>query len=110
MDGGAGGILGFGGGKLKMKLCSTSSSNGGRQQSCCEATRLNTNDNNWEPNEVNFFVGRQLGGCSDFFVNETNDEGLRVTLAHSGSNAVEIKRLYLLGSKREMENHFRYIF
>ena len=33
---------------------------------CCQTGNLNSNDNNWEKGEINYFVGHQLGACQNF--------------------------------------------
>ena len=66
MDGGLWGIKAFGGGRFQFEIC--------QQQECCQTKNLNTEDDNWEKYEVNYFVGKQLKGCENF--NVTNDSNL----------------------------------
>ena len=50
---------------------------------CCQTGPLNTDDDNWERGEVNFFVGRQLGACENFPINWARIEA---TLMHRGND------------------------
>jgi len=52
---------------------------------CCSAKELNTEDNNWELGQVDWFVGRQIGECSHFTLQP--DSPVLMTLHHEGANA-----------------------
>ena len=52
MDGGLWGIKAFGGGRFQFEIC--------QQHKCCQTSNLDTEDDNWEKYEVNYFVGKQL--------------------------------------------------
>ena len=58
-DGMDGGIFGYRG--FSLKLCFPKNRN-----QCCETGNLNSNDDNWEKGQINFFVGHQLGACQNF--------------------------------------------
>lgn len=66
-----------GGGSFSMRIC--------QGNSCCETGNLNTEDDNWELGQVDWFVGRQIGQCNKFILNDS--QSLTVRLQHSGSNA-----------------------
>ena len=96
MDGGMLGKRVFGyGGDFDMTICSPSI---GEKQMCCETGELNTNDNNWELGETNFFVGHQLNKCEDFEISPMND--LSVRIQHQGSDGGKIDHIKLRGSLR----------
>ena len=48
----------------------------------CQTGILNTDEDNWEVGETNFFVGRQIGGCNGF---DLFNENLTLTVQHSGT-------------------------
>ena len=48
----------------------------------CQTGILNTDEDNWEVGETNFFVGRQIGGCNGFDLSNGN---LTLTVQHSGT-------------------------
>jgi len=52
---------------------------------CCSTRKLNTEDNNWELGQVDWFVGRQISECRHFSVEL--DKPLVMVLQHEGSNA-----------------------
>ena len=52
---------------------------------------LNTEDNNWELGQTDWFVGRQLGGCNGF----PADGPVMLTLQHGGSNAGRLQYIRL---------------
>jgi len=52
---------------------------------CCSTSDLNTEDNNWELGQVDWFVGRQVGECSNFSLN--TETPVILTLEHEGANA-----------------------
>ena len=54
-------------------------------EKCCSTSDLNTEDNNWELGQVDWFVGRQIGECSNFFLN--TETPVILTLEHEGANA-----------------------
>ena len=54
-----------GGGRYSLKVCQNSR--------CCETGRLNTEDDNWELGQVDWFVGKQIGGCNNFKVSSSWD-------------------------------------
>jgi len=85
MDGGH-----FSYGEFYMKICSG-------QNYCCTTGKLNTEDNNWERGEQNFFIGRQLGGCESHLL---SSNGTDVTIQHRGSDAGKIEWIRLRGSVR----------
>lgn len=47
--------------------------------------RLNTEDNNWEVGQTDWFVGSQIQGCYRF--NIDNGTEVKLMLSHTGSNA-----------------------
>ena len=61
MDGGVFRKKDWGGGRFSLKFCFQETEN-----QCCETGTLNTDDDNWEQGEVNYFVGYQLGACQNF--------------------------------------------
>ena len=63
MDGGFLGNQNWGGGRFSFKFCFQD------EDRCCETGNLNTEDNNWEKGEVNYFVGSQIGSCENFSLN-----------------------------------------
>ena len=65
------------GGSFSMTVCV-----GGR---CCYTGKLNTEDDNWELGQVDWFVGRQIGECNRHHLQE--EEDVRLILQHEGSNA-----------------------
>ena len=77
MDGGLGSIKALGGGSFAVKVC--------QGFSCCSTGSLNTEDDNWEVGQVDWFVGRQIGSCSGAMFNMENP--LKLTLMHQGGNA-----------------------
>ena len=95
MDGGLWGIEAFGGGSFQFEIC--------QQQNCCQTKNLNTEDDNWEKYEVNYFVGKQLKGCENF--NVTNDSNLTLKIQHSGNDGGKIHIITLLGSKNQIETY-----
>ena len=48
----------------------------------CQTGILNTDEDNWEVGETNFFVGRQIGGCNGF---DLSNENLTLRVQHSGT-------------------------
>jgi hypothetical protein len=94
MNGGSG----RGGGAFKVQISQGSFS--------CQSDRLNTKDNNWEIGEINYFVGRQLGGCEDFTLDETAVNDVELTLKHRGSNGGKIDQIMLWDSMRNLETNF----
>jgi len=62
-------------------------------ESCCETGQLNTEDDNWELGQVDWFVGRQVGDCWGWEVDPAWP--LLATLLHHGSNAGRIVQLEL---------------
>lgn len=92
MDGGTMGFLFLNGGKFKIKLCPSFSS---LNNQCCETNWLNTDDDNWERGEINFFVGHQLGACQNFPI---SDSPIRATLKHKGNDGGHIFNFVLSGS------------
>ena len=48
----------------------------------CQTGILNTDEDNWEVGETNFFVGRQIRNCSGF---DLSNENLTLTVQHSGT-------------------------
>ena len=61
MDGGIFGCRSWCGGSFSLKLCFPKNRN-----QCCQTGNLNSNDDNWEKGEINYFVGHQLGACQNF--------------------------------------------
>ena len=55
-------------------------------QRCCWTPYLNTNDDNWERGETNFFIGSaQIGSeCHGFAIND--GEHVELTLKHKGND------------------------
>ena len=94
MDGGLWGVTQFGGGEFKLKIC---------QQFCCETGELESEDDNWEVGEVNYFVGRQLQDCRNFQIDASKD--LRLTLKHIGNDGGKINTITLYGSKNIMSSY-----
>ena len=41
---------------------------------CCTTGILDTKDNNWELGQVDWFVGRQIGSCSQFYLDTSQGE------------------------------------
>ena len=52
---------------------------------CCATGKLNTEDDNWELGQVDWFVGRQIGDCEGMELDP--GEEVRLVLHHEGSNA-----------------------
>ena len=88
MDGGF--LNTFGGGDFEMTICSLNGN-------CCNTGNLNTEVNNWERGQQNFFVGRQLGNCENFDLVAGSDK-LSITIQHSGSDGGKIDWIKLRGS------------
>lgn len=94
MDGGVLRNVHLGGGRFELKICSG-------EKSCCSTGYLNTEDDNWQRGEVNYFVGRQLGQCENFPI----VEGVNVTLQHTGNDGGRIVQIFLWSSNRHHGNH-----
>jgi len=60
---------------------------------CISTGTLNTEDNNWELGQTDWFVGRQLGGCNGFAPAE--EVPLTLKLQHGGSNAGRLEYIRL---------------
>ena len=73
MDGGFMGNQHWGGGRFRFTL------DNGREN--CKTGKLNSEYDNWERAEVNYFVGRQIGGCDGFDISGPN---LTLTVNHKG--------------------------
>ena len=56
---------------------------------------MNTNDDNWERGETNFFVGHQLGDCENFPIGRSP---VSATLEHRGSDGGHVYNLVLSDS------------
>lgn len=54
---------------------------------CCKTEELNTEDNNWELGQIDWFVGRQIGECNNFLINTESTSPVVLTLQHEGANA-----------------------
>ena len=67
-----------GGGSFSLLVCV------GEHQ-CCRTGKLNTEDDNWELGQVDWFVGRQLGDCNQHHLQA--DLQVTIVLQHEGSNA-----------------------
>ena len=65
------------GGSFSVHIC--------QRQSCCTTGQLNTEDDNWELGQVDWFVGRQIGDC--YGLELYQGEEVRLVLQHEGSNA-----------------------
>merc|ERR1719215_633425 len=82
-DGMDGGILRnkfWGGGRFSFALKSGNNE--------CETGYLNTEDNNWQKGEVNYFVGHQIRGCENF---DLNVPSLQLEVKHSGNDGGRIE-------------------
>ena len=76
MDGGVFRKKDWGGGRFSLKFCFPEIEN-----QCCETGTLNTDDDNWEQGEVNYFVGYQIGNCQNFPLDKEGKlQGLRMDL------------------------------
>ena len=55
---------------------------------------LNTEDNNWEVDQTDWFVGTQIGACNTFNIHP--DMEVKLQLNHRGSNSgmLEFIRIY----------------
>jgi len=70
---------------------------------CCRSDFLNTEDNNWNLGQTDWFVGSQISNCNGFQVNTTPTQmdnntvggGLRLTLLHTGSNSGRLEYIRL---------------
>jgi len=71
------------GGTYSVMLC--------QEGRCCSTTELNTEDDNWEVGQVDWFVGSQVGQCRHFSVEL--DKPLVMRLQHKGPNAGMLKWL-----------------
>ena len=49
-----------GGGRFSLEIC--------QNTRCCDTGTLNTEDDNWELGQVDWFVGKQIGRCNKFEV------------------------------------------
>ena len=79
-----------GGGEFSFKIC--------QNNDCCDTGELDTQDDNWEVGEANFFVGRTLGtDCKNFRIDGANPLTLKVQ--HSGNDGGKIENITLTGSK-----------
>ena len=67
------------GGGFEMRLC-------GGEAGCCQTGELNTEDDNWELGQVDWFVGRQIGECEGWAIGDKETE-VRLNIQHSGPNA-----------------------
>ena len=67
-------------------------------QICCDTGKLESDDDNWERGEQNFFIGRQLGGCDSFRMDP--DQQITLTVIHVGSDSGKIEDILLRGSLR----------
>jgi len=65
------------GGSFSLRIC--------QEFECCDTGFLNTEDDNWELGQVDWFVGRQIGVCHNLELSDKSS--VMVTLQHSGSNA-----------------------
>ena len=74
---------------------------------CCNTGELNTEDNNWEVNEINYFVGRQLNNCENFNIQEFKNLTLKVI--HSGPDGSKIHDIKILSSKHELDTFHKCI-
>ena len=98
MDGGFMDIKFFGGGEFEFEICVIN-----QPKNCCQTGELNSEDNNWEEGEVNYFIGRQLGGCKNFNVSKDDRVTLKVT--HSGPDGGKIQNVTLFGSRQLLDTH-----
>ena len=94
MDGGIFGMRALGGGQFSIDIF---------QDENCNTGYLNTEDNNWEVGEVNYFVGRQLKSCENFKVSHNKE--LKVRIKHSGKDGGRIFKVTLFGSNRFFETY-----
>lgn len=86
----------WGGGRFNFEIC--------RGFVCCQTGNLNTDDDNWEVGEVNFFVGHQIGNCENF---ELDSRNLNLTVKHNGNDGGKIKFVDLWTSYRDLGLKFR---
>ena len=77
-------------------LCTSDELKTNTAMKCCHTGHLNTEVNNWERGQHNFFVGRQLGACQNFELDTGNFTS--VTIQHSGSDGAKIDWIKLRGS------------
>ncbi|XP_023336799.1 uncharacterized protein LOC111707845 isoform X2 [Eurytemora carolleeae] len=80
-------FLGFGsGGEYSITICNN--------DRCCRTGMLNTEDNNWEVGQTDWFVGTQIGACNTFKINPNME--VKLQLNHRGSNSgrLDFIRIY----------------
>ena len=77
------------GGSFSVEICSFS----GEDVSCCSTGVLDTQDDNWEPGQVDWFVGGQAGECEQFYLDTTAE--VRLRLSHDGSDAGRVEWVML---------------
>jgi len=65
------------GGAYSVTLCN--------EVECCRTGQLDTQEDNWELGQVDWFVGQQIGGCYGFEL--PTDAPLKLLLNHVGSDA-----------------------
>ena len=100
MDGGFMDIKFFGGGEFEFEICNL------KPKNCCQTGELNSEDNNWEVGEVNYFIGRQLGGCKNFNISEeASDQKVTLKVTHSGPDGGKIQNLTLFGSRQLLHTY-----
>ena len=75
MDGGFMGNKNWGGGRFYFTFRTSE----GQE---CDTGKLNSDEDNWEVGEFNYFVGRQLGNCAGFDLSNPN---MTLTVRHAGN-------------------------
>uniref|UniRef100_A0A0K2TBJ6 Putative LOC100201425 [Hydra vulgaris] n=1 Tax=Lepeophtheirus salmonis TaxID=72036 RepID=A0A0K2TBJ6_LEPSM len=89
MDGGFLGFLNLGGGEFRIKICNEMTN------ICCETLDpLETQNNDWEQSEINFFIGRQLQDCENFEMTGC----ISLTMIHEGNDGGELENVTFYGS------------
>ena len=63
-------------GRFSVKICQSGV--------CCDTGALNTEDNNWELDQTDWFVGRQIGDCNGAVLDTNKD--IEMILEHQGSD------------------------
>jgi len=77
------------GGSFSVEICSVS----GDYDRCCSTGVLDTQDDNWELGQVDWFVGGQAGQCEQFYLDITTE--VRLRLRHEGPDAGRVEWVML---------------
>ena len=57
----------------------------------CHTGNLNSDEDNWEVGEFNYFVGRQIGNCAGFDMSNPN---MTLTVRHAGKEVLEMCNVF----------------